>query len=306
MFFDRLIRRTSPFAPIALTFAVTGSALLGSPAQAIDTGGVKESAGAAIGINPTSLARINRRVEEGLVACMKKQGFSYFATGIPVPQDALDGGLANRKAFVEKYGYGLATLVEPPKKGEEDKNTKYTATLSKSDLRAYNVAIFGTPTPPDGQAGFNSLGAKSCFATVNKAVYGDLGKLQAGIDKYTDVSRRVNADASVIKAMREWSACMKKSGYSYAKDTDVEPDLTTKLNALFTDQTALGNPDPASLDVAGLTKLKTVERQTAKTDWDCSKAHLGPRDKVATQLEKKFIAENQALANELKKVFSAK
>jgi hypothetical protein len=293
-------------ATLIIAVSVGASALLENPARAIDTGGVKESAGAAIGINPTSLARINRRIEEGLVACMKKQGFNYFATGIPVPQDALDGGLANRKAFVEKYGYGLATLVEPPKKGEENKNTKYTATLSKSDLRAYNVAIFGTPTPPDGQAGFDSLGAKSCFATVNKDVYGDLGKLQAGIDKYADVGRRVNADASVIKAMRDWSACMKKGGYSYAKDTDVEPDITVKLNKLFSAQTALGNPDPASVDVAGLTKLKGVERQTAKADWDCSKAHLGPRDKVATLLEKKFITENQALASELKKVFTAK
>jgi hypothetical protein len=291
---------------LTLIFAVSGSALLITPAQAIDTGGVKESAGAAIGINPTALARISRRTEEGLVACMKKQGFDYFATAINVPQDALDGGLANRKAFVDKYGYGIATLVEPPKKGEENKNTKYTAGLSKSDMRAYNVAIFGTPTPPSAQAGFDSLGAKSCLVTVNSAVYGDLGKLQAGIDKYADVARRVNADASVIKAMRDWSACMKKGGYSYAKDTDVEPGLTEKLTKLFSAQTALGNPDPSSVDVAGLTKLKAVERQTAKADWDCSKAHLGPRDKVATQLEKKFIAENQALANDLKKVFSAK
>jgi hypothetical protein len=298
----RIIRTSA----VVLAFTATGLALLGSPALAIDTGGLKESAGAAIGINPTSLARINRRVEEGLVACMKKQGFEYFATGIPVPQDALDGGLANRKAFVEKYGYGLATLVEPPKKGDENKNTAYTSTLSKSDLRAYNVAIFGTPTPPDGQAGLNSLGAKSCLATVNKAVYGDLGKLQAGIDKYADVNRRVNADAGVIKAMRDWSACMKKGGYSYAKDTDVEPEITAKLTKLYSAQTALGNPDPVSLDVAGLTKLKAVERQTAKADWECSKAHLGPRDKVATVLEKKFIVENQALVNELKKVFSAK
>jgi hypothetical protein len=300
---NRIVRRTPP---VALVFAIAGTILFAGPAEAIDTGGVKESAGAAVGLNPTALARINRRTEEGLVACMKKQGFEYFATAIPVPQDALDGGLANRKAFVEKYGYGLATLVEPPKKGEENKNTKYTGTLSKTDLRAYNVAIFGTPTPPDGQAGFDSLGAKSCLVSVNKAVYGDLGKLQAGLDKYADVARRVNADAGVIKAMRDWSACMKKGGFSYAKDTDVEPDITAKLNKLFSAQTALGNPDPSSVDVAGLTKLKAVERQTAKADWDCSKAYLGQRDKVSTQFEKKFIADNQPLINELKKVFGAK
>jgi hypothetical protein len=297
-------RRTARVIPFALAFA--GIGVLPNAAQAIDTGGVKENAGAAIGFNATAAARINRKTEEGLVSCMKKQGFDYFAVALPVPQDALDGGLANRKAFVDKYGYGIATLVEPPKKGEVNKNTAYTAKLSKSDLRAYNVAIFGTPNPPDAVSGFDALGPKSCLTLVNREVYGDLGKLQAGLDKYAEVTRRVNADAKVIKAMREWSACMKKSGYAYAKDTDVEADLTTKLTQLFSAQTALGNPDPASVDVAGLTKLKAVERQTAKADWDCSKAHLGPRDKVATQLEKKFIADNQPLINELKKVFSAK
>lgn len=302
--------RFSPLAPlvplVSLAAVIAGTVFLPSSAQAIDTGGVKESAGAAVGLNPTALARINRRTEQGLVGCMKKQGFDYFADALPVPQDALDGGLGNRKAFVDKYGYGLSTLVEPPKPGERNKNTVYTSKLSPSDLRAYNVAIFGTATPPGDAAGFESLGPKSCLVVVNQAVYGDLGKLQAGLDKYADVARRVNADASVIKAMRDWSACMKKGGYSYAKDTDIEPQITEKLTKLFTAQTALGTPDPASVDVAGLNKLKTVERQTAKADWACSKAHLGQRDKVATQMEKKFIAENQPLINELKKIFTAK
>jgi hypothetical protein len=297
-------RRTVRVVPFAL--ALAGIGILPGSAQAIDTGGVKENAGAAIGFNATAAARIDRRTEEGLVSCMKKEGFDYFAVVSPIPADAIDGGISNRKAFVDKYGYGISTLIEPPKRGEVNKNTAYTAKLSKSDLRSYNVAIFGTPTPPDGQTGFGALGEKSCLAQVSKAVYGDLGRLQAGLDKYAEVGRRVNADAKVIKAMREWSACMKKAGYTYAKDTDVEPDLTTKVTALFSAQTALGNPDPASVDVAGLTKLKAVERQIAKADWDCSKAHLGPRDKVATQLEKKFIADNQALINDLKKVFSAK
>ena len=291
---------------VAVISVVAASPLLPTAVQAIDTGAIKNSASAAIGLNPSALARIQRRQEAGLAACMKKQGFEYFVEGASVPQDALDGGFANRRAFVDKYGYGIATLVTPPKKGEQNKNVAYTAKLSTSDMRAYNIAFFGSPTPPANANSFEAFGPKSCVVVVNAEVYGDLGKLQQGLDKYAEVGRRVNADSSVIRTMREWSACRKKAGYSYSSDSEVEPDFTAKLNKLFTGSNALGIPDLGSIDVAGLEKLKRVERATAKADWDCSKAHLGTRDKVAAAAEKKFIAENQGIINDLKKVFAVK
>ena len=116
----------------------------------------------------------------------------------------------------------------------------------------------------------------------------------------------MNADTQVIKAMREWSSCMKQGGYTYAKDTEVEPALTVRFQKLFAKQSIGGGPDLDSIDVAGLNKMKTDERAIAKADWDCSKKHLAVRDKTQASLEKKFIEENRPQLDSIKKVFAAK
>jgi hypothetical protein len=111
--------RVSPMAAVLLcgSFLAITPLLGDGAAHAIDVGGVKESAGAYVGVNPTSQARLQRKQDELIAACMKKQAFQTFPNGADIPQDALDGGLTNRKSFVEKYGYGISTLTQPPKPG---------------------------------------------------------------------------------------------------------------------------------------------------------------------------------------------
>jgi hypothetical protein len=281
--------------------------LLGNPsAHAIDVGGVKESAGAYVGVNPTSQARLQRKQDELIAACMKKQAFQTFPTAGDVPQDALDGGLTNRKSFVDKYGYGISTLTQPPKPGSKNKNVAYIEKLSPSDLRSYNLALYGVPTVPGNDVNLGTIKPTSCIAVAFTAVYGPLQSLQGAIDKLNDIPTRVNADTQVIKAMREWSSCMKKSGYSYTKDTEVEPGLNLRFQKLFAKQSIAGGPDLDSVDVAGLNKMKIDERAIAKADWDCSKKYLAIRDKTQATLEKKFIEENRPALDAIKKVFAAK
>ena len=278
----------------------------GTPANAIDVGGVKETAGAYVGVNPTSQARLQRKQDELIATCMKKQAFQTFPNSGDIPQDALDGGLTNRKSFVDKYGYGISTLTQPPKPGTKNKNVAYVEKLSPSDLRSYNLALFGIPTAPGNDLNLGNIKPTSCVAVAFTAVYGPLQSLQGAIDKLNDIPTRVNADTQVIKAMREWSSCMKKSGYTYAKDTAVEPALIERFQKLFAKQSVAGGPDLDSIDVAGLNKMKTDERAIAKADWDCSKKHLAIRDKTQATLEKKFIEENRPDLDRIKKVFAAK
>jgi hypothetical protein len=274
-------------------------------AHAIDVGGVKESAGAYVGVNPTSQARLQRKQDELIAACMKKQAFQTFPNGADIPQDALDGGLTNRKSFVEKYGYGISTLTQPPKPGNKNKNVAYVEKLSPTDLRSYNLALFGVATPGDN-LNLGNIKPTSCTAVAFTAVYGPLQSLQGVIDKLNDIPKRVNADTQVIKAMREWSGCMKQGGYTYAKDTEIEPALNVRFQKLFAKQSIAGGPDLDSIDVAGLNKMKSDERAIANADWDCSKKHLAVRDKTQASLEKKFIEENRPQLDSIKKVFAAK
>lgn len=281
--------------------------LLGnSSAQAIDVGGVKESVGAYVGVNPTSQARLQRKQDELVATCMKKQAFETFPNSVDIPQDALDGGLTNRKSFVDKYGYGISTLTQPPKAGSKNKNVAYVEKLSPSDLRSYNLALYGVPTVPGNDVNLGNIKPTSCIAIAFTGVYGPLQRLQGVIDKVNDLPTRVNADTQVIKAMRDWSGCMKKSGYTYNKDTDVEPALSARFQKLFAKQSIAGGPSLDSVDVAGLDKMKNDERAIAKTDWECSTKFLAIRDKTQAALEKKFIAENRPALDDVKKIFAAK
>jgi hypothetical protein len=294
---------------VALTvgsFLAVAPILSATSAHAIDVGGVKESAGAYVGVNPTSQARLQRKQDELVAACMKKQAFQAFPNGADVPQDALDGGLTNRKSFVDKYGYGISTLTQPPKPGSKNKNVAYVEKLSPTELRSYNLALYGIPTTPGNDLNLGNIKPTSCIAVAFSAVYGPLQSLQGAIDKLNDIPTRVNADTQVIKAMREWSSCMKQSGYTYAKDTEIEPALNLRFQKLFAKQSVAGGPDLESVDVAGLNKMKTDERAIAKADWDCSKKHLAIRDKIQATLEKKFIEENRPQLDQIKKVFAAK
>ena len=284
-------------------------ALANSPASAIDTGGNKDSVESFLGINSTGINRLQRRQEESIAQCMKKEGFEYYPEALPIPADAADGGVSNRKAFVDRYGYGIATLITPPAKGSKSKNQAYLEKLSKADKHAYYIALSGfDPAAPSGDANTAGLSSKTCTGKMAAALFGDLAKVQALFTKFEELQKRVDANAKVVKAQRDWSACMKKSGYTYTKDSDVETDLNAKLGKLYKSQpgSILGAPDPASIDVPGLAGLKKQELATAKVDWDCSKQHLGVRDQVSAELQKKFIAENQAALAAIKLVLNGK
>ncbi len=266
--------------------AAAGTFMLGgAPAGAIDTGGSNEVV-SAVGINATTSARINRKLEQKIAECMKTEGFAYTVVGNPFPADAADGGAANREGFVKKYGYGISTLVDASKKPEVDANVAYVLKLSKSEQKSYQLALLGfdPTTNADPNAQFTP---KSC---VGKAftILGDPTSVQNLITKINALTTRANANATVVKALREWSGCMKKAGFTYTKDTDVEADLAKRLAKVYP------TGDSTAFDSAGLTKLQKLERDTAKADWDCSKKHLGVRDKVLSQLNKTFLAENAA------------
>ncbi len=279
--------------------AVTGlMAVAGAgPANAMDVGGANEVVN-AVGINSTSLGRINRKLEQKIAECMKTEGFTYTVEGGNVPADAVDGGASNRQAFVKKYGYGLSTTVDATKKPVTGVNEAYVAKLSKSEQKSYQLALLGfDPTAnADPNAQFTP---KSCVGKAF-AILGDPTSVQSLITKLNGLTTRANANAEVVKALRSWSSCMKTAGFTYAKDTDVEADITKRLVKVY----PVGSS--TTFDSAGLIKLQKLERDTARADWDCSKKHLAVRDKVLSQLNRTFLADNQAEVNSVGSVIKGK
>ena len=300
-------------APILLCLSL-GVGFLGSslPANAMETGSGADSIEGYLGISGSGVSRLTRRLEEGLASCMKKEGFAYTPQGNVIPADALDGGATDRKKYVDKYGYGISTVIQPPSKDKKDPNGVYLGALSKADRHSYYIALTGSDPDKAGASPVSPTGfdPKSCVGKITAGVFGNMFAVQALVSKYNDVDKRISANTDVVRAMRDWSACMKKGGFTYTKDGDVAADLNARLaklsgaagpgqgGALFG-----GN---ANIDTPGLKKLQTDELALSKVDWECSKTHLGVRDKVAKDLRKTFIDENKAALEPLKKVFGGK
>lgn len=307
----RRTRRSPRVAAIGLAVGplLVGSTLLAGPASAMETSSDSQGAEVYLGINNSSIARLTRQLEQSLAQCMKKEGFEYTPETAAIPSDALDGGASNRKAFVEKYGYGISTLAQSASTSVKNANQAYIAKLSAADRHSYYQTLLGfDPEKNASAAPSNGFDPKSCVGKTTTAIFGNVLSVQALLTKYNDLEKRINADTSVVRAMRDWSGCMKKSGYTYAKDADVPTAFSKKLSAL---KTAPSGPAqllgaPQVIDTPGLKKLQKEELATAKADWECSTKHLGARDKVAKQLRKDFFEQNKAALEPLKKIFGGK
>lgn len=185
-----------------------------------------------------------------------------------------------------------------------DPNERYVGSLSAADRHSYFVALIGFDPEKKGAADGTTFTAKSCVGKATREVLGNVASVQSLTTAYEQVEQRVNADAAVVRAMRDWSSCMKRSGHTFTNDREPPTALQRRLTALTTTQTALVGA-PVVTDTAGLKRLQDDERAMAKADWACSVKHLGVRDELLTSKRKEFLAQHQADLAPFKKLFGA-
>jgi hypothetical protein len=260
-----------------------------------------------LGFNASDQQRQQRVIEEQIQKCMKLEGFTYTPSGgnDQLPRSA-DGQL-DQKAFAAKWGYGISTFLDPndPAKSRlgEDKNAKTLAKMSAAEKKAYQSALIG-------KAGGNDLAAiisgDGCVSKAVKAAFGDLAALLPLQNKYqTEVQTRIDADPKVVEGMKKWSGCMKQSGFTYAKDSEVPSSFSKRFQSLLAavgvNDSGLGGAfgvDNSSklskVDKVALTKLQKDEVATAVSDVACTSKNLKVRDEVKKKLDQAFIASNEA------------
>jgi hypothetical protein len=256
-----------------------------------------------LGFNASDQQRQQRVIEEQIQKCMKLEGFTYTPSGgnDQLPRSA-DGQL-DQKAFAAKWGYGISTFLDPndPAKSRlgEDKNVKTLAKMSAAEKKAYQSALIG-------KAGGNNLAAitsgDGCVSKAVRAAFGDLAALLPLQNKYqTEVQTRIDADPKVVEGMKKWSGCMKQSGFTYAKDSEVSNSFSkrfqTLLSAVGVNDSGFGVDNSSKLskvDKVALTKLQKDEVATAVSDVACTAKNLKVRDEVKKKLDQAFIASNEA------------
>lgn len=171
-------------------------------------------------------------------ACMRSKGFVFYDYSVPMGTPFISAyqhpyaSLAKR----ELYGYGLyqAFLAGSHQAQPGGRNHRYVMSLSPSQRRRYDDALFG---PPGHQARtFNLVGfGKQLIATGGcqgdqavRAVYGSTvaGWYAASLTEFPERELASLEQAPSFQASEaKWSACMRKAGYAFSSPADAISEL---------------------------------------------------------------------------------
>lgn len=169
-----------------------------------------------------------------LADCMTRKGFRYWYLphhSMPENPDRKfpEYGLW-RLSDAERFpdGYGLnerGTKTALP----EDENSRYAATLSAKEARAYNEALVGTAAHAKkvGDVTFNTDG---CYHESRNRVYGSedsvVGEVTGTVDMSNAIRRNVREHPAAVEAKGRWVACLRKDGYEVHGDQADPGDRT--------------------------------------------------------------------------------
>jgi hypothetical protein len=285
---------------VGLAALATLSACGGGKASADKGGTVEEQ----VGLDEDGI-RVRQATVENLVRdCMKAQGFDYVPVD-PAAQEAALTGTAgmSKDDFEKQFGYGITTLYEQRRRqAVAGPNKAIRTSLSEADGKAYDKALYGDdPTATFAEAvdtgDYGKLGG--CVKSATDQVFGGADVLQSLSSKLDELDQKIRADARMVKAVREWSDCMRDAGYAnLAEQEDVDTVLKKKLEAI------VGSPgdvsaqsvDSADYDKAALTALQHEEVAMVTADKKCEKEHVeSVEDKVTEEYESSFREENASL-----------
>jgi hypothetical protein len=276
------------------------SACGGGKASAEKNGTVEEQ----VGLDEDGI-RVRQATVENLVRdCMKEQGFDYVPVD-PAAQEAALTGTAgmSKDDFEKQYGYGITTLYEQRRQqAVAGPNKAIRGSLSGADGKAYDKALSGDdPTATFAEAvdtgDYSKLGG--CVKKATDQVFGGADVLQSLSSKLDELDQKIRADARMVKAVREWSDCMRDAGYpNLAEQEDVDTVLKKKLEGIVGSpgEITAASAEPADYDKAALASLQHEEVAMVTADKKCEAAHVeSVEDKVTAEYESSFREENASL-----------
>jgi hypothetical protein len=253
-----------------------------------------------IGIDDDGI-RLKQTTAENLIRdCMKAQGFDYVPVDPAAQQAALVGAPGMSKDDFEKqYGYGITTLYEQRRQlAVAGPNKALRDSLGEADRKAYDHALHGDdPTATFADAldtgDYSRLGG--CIKKATDEVFGGADVLQSLAAKLDELDQKMRTDSRMVKAVREWSACMHDAGFDgLTEQEDVDAVLKKKLEAIVGEPSDIAEAE--DYDKAALTALQREEVATVTADIDCEEEHVeAVEEKVAVEYEEAFREENTAL-----------
>ncbi|WP_327636200.1 hypothetical protein OHB24_40150 [Kribbella sp. NBC_00482] len=183
------------------------------------------------------------RAEERLISrCMADHGYRYLDRAQPPAPTAAQREfpyVVDDPSWAKRYGYGLTLAATEQPVEPADGNAAYVNKLSTADQKAYQAALIGSgrqitiDLPAGGRV---SVSNKGCVATARKQLYGDLrgwfaaSKTIEGLDRV--VRRDVRADARYQAAVKDWAACLRRSGVAVEDPGALREELARRTEKL--------------------------------------------------------------------------
>lgn len=295
---------------VAVGLACTLAGLAGCGGDKADAAKNAERLEEQIGIDDDGIRLKQTSAENLMRDCMKTQGFDYVPQD-PAAQEAalLDGREMSKEDFEKQYGYGITTLYEQRhKQAVAGPNKAIRDSLSEADRKAYDKSLYGddaTATFVDAidTGDYSRLGG--CIKVATDKVFGGADVLEGLSAKLDELDEKMRADSRMVKAVQEWSACMREKGFDrLAEQEDVDAVLEKKLEEIVGspgDGTSADGAE-ADYDKAALAALQKEEVAIVTADIECEEEHVEEvENKVALEYEQAFREENGALISKVPK-----
>ena len=253
--------------------------------------------------------RVRQTSAENLIRdCMKAQGFDYVPVDPAAQQAALVGAPGMSKDDFEKqYGYGITTLYEQRRQlAVAGPNKALRDSLGEADRKAYDKALYGDdPTATFADAldsgDYSRLGG--CIKTATGQVFGGADVLSSLAEKLEQLDEKMRADPRMVKAVQQWSACMRDAGFDgLGEQEEVDEVLKTKLEQIVEAPEEQATDGEAGYDKTALAALQKEEVAMVTADIACEEEHVADvEEKVAEEYEETFREENTALLSQVPK-----
>jgi hypothetical protein len=263
-----------------------------------------------IGIDDDGI-RLKQTAAENLIRdCMKTQGFDYVPQDPVAQQAALVGGRnLSKEDFEKEFGYGITTLFEQRRQlAVAGPNKAIRDSLSEADRKAYDAALHGddpgaTFADALDSGDYSDLGG--CIKQATDQVFGGSELLSTLSEKLDELDQKMRADARMVEAVKDWSACMRQKGFDGLNEQEeVDAVLKKKLEEIVGspgDVAGSGGAE-ADYDKAALAALQKEEVAMVTADIACEEEHVEEvEDKVTEEYEAAFREENTALLSKVPK-----
>ena len=237
------------------------------------------------------------RVEEIVAECMAEQGFEYTPVdysqaSFTMTPDDLDVEWGTRE-FAEKYGYGATTdpwgneeaMAAPSDQEWVDPNQDYVMSMSETEQAAYNSALYGDQSYPEGEdveweykweeAGCQGLAQHEVYETAPGL---DDDTYQALMDEMSTMWEGIMNDPRLTELSALWATCMAEAGHpGFTTVDDAQNSIYEQLNAVWDVAYTDMPPDSSEEDWAAvqsrvddlMAEITPIEIELAVADFDC-------------------------------------